>query len=1108
MRHLWILFLAPLSMCAGTWYVRADGGTAMQCTGQTDAPYPGTGTTQPCAFKNPFYLWTTDPPPSQPSEIPQWKIAGGDTVIIRNGDYHMGYKSPDATGWWNYLGCRDNNHGCYNPPIPAGTDAAPTRIVGEEWQSGCSSKPVLRGGGGAGTVLNLVDTNHVDVECLEFTDAAQCRTATVPGEPYGCVNYQSDDAYAALQTNRSTSYLTLRNLFIHGMATAGIFGNIGGNVLAENLRLRGNGNIGWDFDPGDGALSVGPLTIRNTIIEWSACIERYPLADPAIVGCYDEAGANADGDGIGFVDLSGDIIIDNTIVRYNQRDGLDAPYVKSGKLLSITNSQFYGNSGQQIKTGGAANTIIRNNLVVGNCARQTQPVAGVTADNYNRYQKDFCPASGPVGVIFKNGTSARLENNSMVTYHPTAFDIQCATITDTFTSSGRSSTDGSIVPSQAPDGSRKSFTTAFPIQSMKMSGSVYVSPQAGDGLGKRVGRTGIDQDCNGSPCQYWYTPGASTLIADPSEPILLPTDTLSVTYSNAALCNDSTMIFANNVLRGYQRPGDSEMAGPFSSNNLLSGSLLDNPNARLNNVYCGMNAFPHNPTEVVFPTCPGTFFSNEPPTFTTEDQLDALDLYPQPQSPVVDRGTSISDLTSDFGGNPRPYGSAYDVGAYETAPGRDRASRGAPRLIISSNTVNLGMVSVGTITAQTLTVRNGGGSNLIISNVVVSGSSAADFATSSSCGDILAADASCTMTLQFSPTAGGPRSATLSIGSNSVDSPGVVNLRGTGLPAFARAALSSTRLTFSELPVGGTSQDLTVGLSNTGDSPLQVAGIAMSGFDSDEFTETDNCPSSIVPNAGCTITVRFAPTRLGWSTATLLIASSSADSPATVALNGWACSPLMLSGSMVSFGAQTLNGMASRKVTLMNIGTQAVAVNGIEIDGRYADGANPEDFRETNDCPASLAPSAQCIITIQFVPSATGARLGVLSVASNAAGSPLAIGLTGTGIASGELTISTNQLLYGGQALGSSSSKSVVVSSTGTSPLLISRVTIAGGDPADFRQTNDCPFSLAPNASCTVTILFAPSAIGPRRAALCIASSAGEPCNVGVAGTGYALQAF
>jgi len=35
---------------AGTLFIRPDGGTASQCTGKVEAPYPGTGLHQPCAW--------------------------------------------------------------------------------------------------------------------------------------------------------------------------------------------------------------------------------------------------------------------------------------------------------------------------------------------------------------------------------------------------------------------------------------------------------------------------------------------------------------------------------------------------------------------------------------------------------------------------------------------------------------------------------------------------------------------------------------------------------------------------------------------------------------------------------------------------------------------------------------------------------------------------------------------------------------------------------------------------------------------------------------------------------------------------------------------------
>src|SRR5215472_944194 len=43
-----------------TWFVREDGGDRKQCTGKTDAAYAGKGAGQPCAFKHPYFLFTTD----------------------------------------------------------------------------------------------------------------------------------------------------------------------------------------------------------------------------------------------------------------------------------------------------------------------------------------------------------------------------------------------------------------------------------------------------------------------------------------------------------------------------------------------------------------------------------------------------------------------------------------------------------------------------------------------------------------------------------------------------------------------------------------------------------------------------------------------------------------------------------------------------------------------------------------------------------------------------------------------------------------------------------------------------------------------------------------
>jgi len=144
-----------------TWYVRPDGGSTDQCTGRVNAPYPGSGTAQPCAWDHPFRAL---PPGGSP------RISGGDTLIIATGSYMMGYGAPgadncEAGGTWE----------CFTPPIPSGPNqASPTRILGAGWDTGCARPPQLWGTERANFVLNLTGSNNVEVTCLEITDHSGC----------------------------------------------------------------------------------------------------------------------------------------------------------------------------------------------------------------------------------------------------------------------------------------------------------------------------------------------------------------------------------------------------------------------------------------------------------------------------------------------------------------------------------------------------------------------------------------------------------------------------------------------------------------------------------------------------------------------------------------------------------------------------------------------------------------------------------------------------------------------------------------------------------------------------------------------------------------------
>ncbi len=56
------------------------------------------------------------------------------------------------------------------------------------------------------------------------------------------------------------------------------------------------------------------------------------------------------------------------------------------------------------------------------------------------------------------------------------------------------------------------------------------------------------------------------------------------------------------------------------------------------------------------------------------------------------------------------------------------------------------------------------------------------------------------------------------------------------------------------------------------------------------------------------------------------------------------------------------------------------------------------DFVYESDCKSSLAAGKTCEINVKFKPTAVGARAGELSVASNAAGAPHVVKLSGLGV--------------------------------------------------------------------------------------------------------------
>ncbi len=107
-------------------------------------------------------------------------------------------------------------------------------------------------------------------------------------------------------------------------------------------------------------------------------------------------------------------------------------------------------------------------------------------------------------------------------------------------------------------------------------------------------------------------------------------------------------------------------------------------------------------------------------------------------------------------------------------------------------------------TPQNVTVTNSGDAPLQILSAVLSGFNSSDFSISSdSCSGSIAAKASCTISMVFSPQAAGVRTSTLTITDNAANSPQSLTLTGT---AGSAATITTTGSTTATLTAGQTAQ--------------------------------------------------------------------------------------------------------------------------------------------------------------------------------------------------------------------------------------------------------------------------------------------------------------
>lgn len=415
-----LLLITPqLVFASTTYFVRVNGGTAVQCTGTTNADYSGTGTAQACAFNHPAWALGTG---NTGAITP--KMSGGDTLVIDDNhgisqaQYAIGYGMPNTSG------CSlnsPNDWNCTLGNIPSGLDALhPTRILGSSYNTGCATKAQIWGTNAVGDnnkgIFTMYGSNNVDMECLEITDHAACgfRTgSTLCSEQY---NGTSPGLYARGPAifGRSASNLVFKNLDIHGLPGDGIRISLTNNITWDHDTIDGNHGSGWNAGnvcTGSGCFSdaiSGTIIINATKVRFSGCLEAYPRNSSFAASDYNECEDGVAGtyaDGFGMPDSYGTWIITDSEFSHNTSDGLDLLYLH-GANIYINRSLFEGNDGNQLKlTGTIVN--LTNSILIGNCTylNNTGKLYGGTT---------VCRAGGvPLAITPEQGSTFKITNTDI-----------------------------------------------------------------------------------------------------------------------------------------------------------------------------------------------------------------------------------------------------------------------------------------------------------------------------------------------------------------------------------------------------------------------------------------------------------------------------------------------------------------------------------------------------------------------------------------------------------------------------------------------------------------------------------------------------------------------
>jgi hypothetical protein len=220
-----------------------------------------------------------------------------------------------------------------------------------------------------------------------------------------------------------------------------------------------------------------------------------------------------------------------------------------------------------------------------------------------------------------------------------------------------------------------------------------------------------------------------------------------------------------------------------------------------------------------------------------------------------------------------------------------------------------------------------------------------------------------------------------------------------GSSGSSTLAASSSTISFGNVQKSKSS-NLSEKLTNNGGSAVTIsaANVSGTGFSASGLS----LPMTLSPKQNVTFTVTFAPTATGSASGTLVVVSTADNSTLSIALSGsgTAQGQLSISPPTLSFGSVVVGASGSMNGTLGATGSSVTI---------FAANINSNEFAlSAISLPTTLTAGQTTSFTVTFNPATSGTASAALSFSSDAANSPAAQALTGSGTAPTQHSVALN----------------------------------------------------------------------------------------------------